>query len=513
MLDFFSYLFALLIPIVLILIVRLKRRRRVEYSHTYLRSFEDERLLDYLLRTFRIYYDVLFDLLIALVLALFLAQVVSFAPRHTAVCIDGSYSMIRAEEQNDLEKAVSRALEQKNDRGRARLFLLAWDRRRGKTRVFRLREPGIPPGTDPAARTQIIRSYAEKLKNSHSFFNIDISTLQRLFDRGFRKVVFVTDRLPAGAANLEVVQAGGSESPFFYPTSIHYDFSSASFQILIYRFEYERQIAVLRYDEQLENYKLIPAAEQSIPGNDLSLIEIQEEGLYRIVGPGMDYIYNLSVPTHTVEPSGIYSKLLADVLPQLESGPSPILLADLAYSGEGRRELARGIRALGRYRHRYITLIPENYTPAGPLLYPLERTLSQPAYAELPDQITGAAWPSMRAIRLFFQDPRRTSDGQTPLVYLSYLESDDPIEFSHEGDFDTRGWDVSENHSGITATAYTRGEQLRPINLAAREFFNLPAPTDLVFEQRRVKHLPYFLILLLLFSAKLLFLLRFQRGG
>ena len=34
MLEFFSYLFALLIPIVLILIVRLKRRRRVVYSHT-----------------------------------------------------------------------------------------------------------------------------------------------------------------------------------------------------------------------------------------------------------------------------------------------------------------------------------------------------------------------------------------------------------------------------------------------------------------------------------------------
>ena len=91
MFSFFSYLFFLLIPLALILIVRLKRRQRVVYSHTFLRSFEDERLLDYLLRTFRIYYDVLFDLIIAVILALFFSQVVRFTPQPTAICIDGSY--------------------------------------------------------------------------------------------------------------------------------------------------------------------------------------------------------------------------------------------------------------------------------------------------------------------------------------------------------------------------------------------------------------------------------------
>ena len=511
MFSFFSYLFFLLIPLALVLIVRLKRRQRVVYSHTFLRSFEDERLLDYLLRTFRIYYDVLFDLIIAVILALFFSQVVRFTPQPTAICIDGSYSMIRADGQTALERAVTRALEENAGRERRRLFLLAWDRQRGKTRVFRLREPKIPPETDRAARAGIIRSYSDRLQQEHSFFNMDISALQELFDRGYRKVVFITDRFTSGNTNLEVVQVGNDESPFFYPASVYYDFSSAGFQILMYRSGYQRQIAVLRYDDQLENYKVVPAAEQSIPGSDLHTIEIEEEGLYRILGPGLDYIFNLKIPRHTVETSGAYSRLLTDVLPQLESGQSQILIADLAYAGEGKRELARRIRALGRHPHRYVTLIPESTVAARALIYPLELSFSQPAYAELPSKFEAAANRPGGSTRLFFLDPQHSRDGQTPLVYLSYLEADHPREFSQNEDLTQRGWRISEPHSGSTSLVYGRQDELRALNLASREFFPLSPQTDLTFELRRVNHLPYFLILLVLYLTKISFLARFQR--
>lgn len=511
MFSFFSYLFFLLIPLALILIVRLKRRQRVVYSHTFLRSFEDERLLDYLLRTFRIYYDVLFDLIMAVILALFFSQIVRFTPQPTAICIDGSYSMIRADGQTALERAVSWALEEDGGRERRRLFLLAWDRQRGKTRVFRLREPKIPPETDQAARAGIIRSYSDRLRQGHDFFNIDICAVQELFDRGYRKVVFVTDRLTAGNTNLEVVQVGNDESPFFYPASVHYDFSSAGFQILLYRSDYQRQIAVLRYDGKLGNYRVIPASEQRLPGSDLNMIEIEQEGLYRILGPGLDYIFNLKIPRHTVETSGAYSRLLTDVLPQLESGESQILIADLAYTGEGERELAGRIRALGRHQHRYITLIPDSTTAARALIYPLELSFSQPAYAELPSKFEAAVNRTGGSTRLFFQDPQHSRDGQTPLVYLSYLEADHPREFSHNGDLTERGWRISEPHSGITSLVYGRQDELRPLNLAAREFFPVSPQTDLMFERRRVNHLPYFLILLVLYLTKISFLTRYQR--
>ncbi|MCK4351184.1 MAG: hypothetical protein KAX13_10005, partial [Candidatus Krumholzibacteria bacterium] len=345
---FFSYFFLLLIPILLILIVRLKRRRRVVYSHTFLRSFQDKKLLDYLLRTFQIYYDVLFDLLLAVVLSMFLAQIVTFTPRRTAICIDGSYSMIQGHEQTALGRAISLLGEGKVSKDRYRLFLLAWDTGRGRNRLFRLKGLELPSETDQAASARAVGSYTDDLQERYTFHNIDLSTLQELFDRGFRRVIFVTDRFPRGNTNLEIVEVGSTPESFFHPSSVSYDFSSASFQILLYRFNYEKPIAVLRYEERLEDYRMIPASEQRIPGSDLSLIEIKEEGLYRMIGPGMDYIYDLEIPQIAATVSGRYSQILADVLPRIENGGSQLLLADLPYRGQTGRTLSKEIRALGR---------------------------------------------------------------------------------------------------------------------------------------------------------------------
>jgi hypothetical protein len=510
MFSFLATLFFLLIPIVLILIVRLKRRRRVVYSHTFLLTFRDEKLLDSLLRTFRIYHDVLFDLLIALVLALFLAQIVRFAPGGTAVCLDGSYSMVRGEQPHALDRAVSRALEIGAEEKRVRLFLLAWDRRAGDSRVLRLKPPRLPAETGQTAREAALSAYVERLRRSYTFFNIDHSRLQDLFDRGFQRVVFITDSFPAQRTNLEVVEVGSADSGFFYPSSVTYDFSAATFQILLHRSDYPGPIAVLRYDEQLRTFKVFPATQQRIPGSNLELVEVAEGGLYRILAPGLDYIYSLRVPVRIVNTSGPHSRILAEVIPQLESGQSQTLFADLPYTGVRRREIVRQVRAVGRFRRKYITLIPETFTPTEALIHPLQLSFSQPAYAELPGEI-GLAAPPGGFTRLFFQDPQRTREGQIPLVYLSYLEADDPVVFSFEGNPSRRRWTVSESHSGITAFTYARGDELRPVNLAAREFFRSLPEGSLVFDERQVRHLPYFLILLALYLTKLLVLLRLQR--
>ena len=509
MFSFFSYLFLLLIPILLILIVRLKRRQRVIYSHAFLRSFQDKKLLDYLLRTFQIYYDVFFDLLLAVVLSMFLAQIVTFTPRRTAICIDGSYSMIQGDKQTALERAISLLGEGKISKDRYRLFLLAWDTGRGRNRLFRLKEIKLPTETDQAILARAVRSYTHDLQERYTFHNIDLSTLQGLFDRGFRRVIFVTDRFPRGNTNLEIIEVGSTPESFFQHSSVSYDFSSASFQMLLYRFNYEKPIAVLRYEEMLDDYKVILASEQRIPGSDLTLIEIKEEGLYRIIGPGMDYIYDLKIPQITAAVSGRYSRIVADVLPQIENGGFQILIADLPYRGETGRTLSKKIRALGRYPHRYITLIPQRYTKATPLIHPLERSFSQPSYAELPPEI---AELSMESTRLFFQDPERTRDGQTPLVYLSYLEADHATVFSNPSAQGLRGWKASPRHSGITSLVYTRQKDTIPINLSAQEFFPVSLQQDLVLEPRQINPLPYFLILLIIYLAKLAFLIRFRLG-
>jgi hypothetical protein len=512
MLDFFSYLFLLLVPVLLILIVRLKRRRRVVYSHTFLRSFEQQKLLDYLLRTFQIYHDVLFDLILALVLAAFLSQLVRFSPNRSAVCIDGSYSMLQGQGQTGLEKALTLAAGGELSGERQRLYLLGWDGDRGRTGVFRLRMPAMPPGTDFATRSATIRSFVAELRESHTFFNVDPSALGTLYRRGFRRVIFITDRYAGGDTGLEIIEVGAGERSFFYPTSASYDFSSERFRILLYRFNFDKPIAVLRYDQQLGDYRAIPSAEQPIPGSDLTQIELEAEGLYRILGPGLDFIFALEVPRRTVELAGTYSRILAEVLPQLEEGASRILLADLPYGNQPERKLAGEMRRLGRYERRYITLIPESDTPAAALIYPLERSFSQPCYAELPRQLSALSSLIDDSTGLFFQDPMRTRDGQTPLIYLSYLESGQPIDFSHKGDLDSRGWKLSRPRSGTTSFTYVRKNELRPVNLDAREFFPVPPRKNLEFQRREVDPLPYFFILLVVYLIKIAVLIRFQRS-
>jgi hypothetical protein len=350
------------------------------------------------------------------------------------------------------------------------------------------------------------------LREGHTFFNVDLRDLETLFGRGFRRVIFVTDRFSGSNPGLEVIEVGTGERSFFYPASLHYDFSSERFQILLYRFNYDRQIAVLRYDEQRGDYTVIPVVEQRLPGSDLNLIEIEEEGLYRILGPGLDFIYDLNVPRHAVKLSGTYSGIVAEVLPQVEGGGSKILLTDLSYGQEPERKLVREIRGLGRYTHRCITLIPRSYTPASALIYPLERSFSQPCYAELPRQSAALAKLFDDSTRLFFQDPERTRDAQTPLVYLSYLESDQPVEFAHRGDLASPGWKLSQPHSGTTSLTYIRKDAILPINLDAGEFFPVSYPGNLNFERREVDPLPYFIILLVIYLTKMAFLIRFQQS-
>jgi hypothetical protein len=84
------------------------------------------------------------------------------------------------------------------------------------------------------------------------------------------------------------------------------------------------------------------------------------------------------------------------------------------------------------------------------------------------------------------------------------------MEFSGNGDVAGRGWRVAPDYSGITSVVYTRQEDLLPVNLAVSEFFPLPPQKELAFQSRQINPLPYILILLVIYSAKVFFLIRFR---
>jgi len=505
MIEFFSYLLLLLIPIVLILIVRLKRRQRIVYSHTFLKSYQDERLRDFLFRTFQLYNDVLFDLLLAVVLALFLAQALTFTTNRTAVCIDGSYSMVGGQGDSPLARAVSLLPEMDSSGRSPHFYVLAFDPAKAESRLYRRRDLERFVSRKEADSSTSIERVVDRLIEEHTFFNIDLRILQDLYDRGYGRVIFLTDRLSRTDTNLEVVEVGEAAKSFFWPASLYYDHSSGTFQALIIRSSHRGAITVMVFDEQLERYRVAPFYEQRLPGSDLGLIEIPAEGLYRFRSSGLDFLYHLEKPTIPVTAEGEYSRIVVDVLPHLvevTSGERPAaLLADITYEGQGERNLRTQIRSFGKHRRKLITLLSQNSEQGIPLIHPLNRTLSQPAYAELP---RAAARIGGESIHILFQDPLRTLDQLTPIAYLSYLEEEGT------GIDASRGGIASAQHSGLTSFAYIQRDELIPLNLSAEEFFPVPRQQNLVFSRRQYNPLAYFIILLAIYLTKLTVLVYFR---
>lgn len=499
MIDFLIYLFLLLLPILAILIVRLKRRQKLVYSHAYLKPFQEERLWDLLFRRFQLYYDVLFDLLLAVLLALLFSGLARFSGSKTAVVLDGSYSMIGAEEETPLDRALSAIFEGGLGEEKARFFLLGFNPTRGRHELFALRRWPKLAAPEQASK---------RLLNKYRFFSMDLSLLQRLYDRNFRRVVFLTDRFPDAETNLEVQEVGEGSKSFFYPLSSAYDFATGRFRIHLFRQNLAEPIGVERFLEAKGQFRAAAATEVSLPGSDFTVIEVQEEGLYRIVSSQLDFTFQFRKPVVKARSAGDFSRILVEVLPQLEEGEGELLLADLPYGPEGLPGVNRKIRALAHYPRRIVTLLPEEEVDLQPYIHPLERSLSQPSYAEVPPEIFRL---KLQPDILLFQDPRRIRDPQTPLVVLDYLEVATSSSFASTPRF-LSVLKPSLFSSGISSYIYTvRGQKL-PLNLPPEEFFHLPPQRSLVFTRREINNLPWFLLLLALYLVKIGFLYRFQAG-
>jgi len=496
MVSFLSALFPLLVPILLILIVRPKRRRRIRYSHTFLAPFQDNRLRDFLFRTFQLYYDVLCDVLLAVALALMLSRLLSFTPAKAAVCIDGSYSMLRGQGEAPLERALSLVLDRGLSSKSYRLFLLSFAPGRGRSELFPL----------PAASKLGSPSQArEALARRFPFFSAEPSALAPLFRQGFSKVIFVTDRFYGPAGDLEVLEVGENRAGFFYPLSAAYDYAAGSFHIRFLRRDFQDPIAVERFVEEEGRYRVFPVAEEAAAGG--SLFQLAEEGTYRLSARGLDYLFVLRKPVVRATAVGDFSRLILKALPQLQEGGREVLLADIPYGRGGMGEARKRMRLLEKAPRRIISLLPERQEEESPYLQPLTRTLSQPCYAELPSRLFG---PSGEPDILLYQSPRSLQDAQTPLLYLSYLDPETP---QASGFRSLPGLRVSRERSGVSSFAYEAGGRILVLNLPPQEFFPLAAREPPVFPRSQGRTWPGFLLLLLLYGAKTFLLYRFHSSG
>ena len=209
--SFLAALLALLVPILAILIVRVRTRQRLRFPHTYLRSLRERPFREFLLRTFQLYSDVAFDLLLALLLALVLSGRAGPVP----AAHGGLPGRLLVDDAGRAGLAAGAGPGEARARGartreRYRLFVLGFDPRAGRARAAST-WAGM-------GRSDLPRLRARVRQAAPRFFSADPRALERLFRRGYRRVIFLTDRPPRRRSpGLEVIDVGEAQGAVLLP--------------------------------------------------------------------------------------------------------------------------------------------------------------------------------------------------------------------------------------------------------------------------------------------------------
>ncbi|UCF98139.1 MAG: hypothetical protein JSV89_01060 [Spirochaetaceae bacterium] len=497
MISFITAFALLLVPILILLIVRVRRRERIVYTHTFLTPISDRRLRELLLRTFQLYYDVAADLLLALLLALLLSGVLDLSPRRVAVCLDGSYSMTQGQPRSSLDRALGILSNGELGSRRYRLFVAGFDPRTNRHRLYDLGRQ--------RAGGQSVEALKQRLASLPVFFSSDPQIVAELLQRGYGRVVYLTDRTTGDASGLEVVEVGEEPRSFFYPLSVDYREEEGSFRLRLLRQRFSDPIRLWRYDEGQDAYRLLQTIRTEESSGPLSEVRLEREGLYRLSSGELDFLLPLSRLTLRVRAEGPFSSLMAEILPGIEPGAEGILLADIAWRADEPESINRAIAN----RHGILTLIPEAQGDPAPDFRPhihsLRDSLSQPTYTELPPEIPKL---DREEDRVFFQDPPRIRDAGTPLVYLSALWFRRPGSPWLKPGAPASGARLSPSRSGTTSFAYRSSDQTLVVNLPPEEFFPLDPVEGYSFPEPAGPRLLPALLLMLLYLLKLLYLAR-----
>lgn len=343
MVDFLSYLAVFIFPVLIILIVNIRRRQKLMYPHLLFEGYREKNWRFFLLRRLQLLSDVIFDLLIAVVIALLLSGIIGTRSGKTAVCLDGSYSMILGPEgQTALDRGIELIREEFAGQ-RYDLTLLGYDAASGGGRLYPLKR--LPAaGLDLAAERR--------------FFHADPTGIGELVSRGYRRIVFVTDRSSGELPPAEVREVGFHQEDFIYPLSASWDYASSRYRIILFsRFvNSQPEISLLREG----GFELLAFSPDLVPvGRELFAVYLDDPGLYRISVGGMSCAVRLPPPVIGARPEGVFSEILTESLPVVERREGQI---ELTLRDEEEAEiledsrLRRSLRKNGRAGHRLLTV-------------------------------------------------------------------------------------------------------------------------------------------------------------
>ncbi|HPE89953.1 MAG TPA: hypothetical protein P5298_05580 [Spirochaetia bacterium] len=194
----------LLAPVVALLFVALRLRRRLVYPHELLADRSGARPTALLLRTIRLYYDAALDAACAVVVGLAIAGYPRpAADKGPAVVIDASASMLAGlRGDRPLDEAARLALTRyrldEPGARRTRLFALGWDPAR--------RRHTLTDRSDVLEAARSPQELAAGLESSESFMSADYALLKGLARRGYGEIRLLTDDASVEGLGVEIVR-------------------------------------------------------------------------------------------------------------------------------------------------------------------------------------------------------------------------------------------------------------------------------------------------------------------
>ena len=194
--DALAFSALLLLPVLALLFVALRLRRRARYPHELLVRVTRTSPADALFRMLRLYADAAFDGACALVIGFALAGLPKSCSASRAVVLDASLSMTAGlVGERPLDRALAELYADQELAG-ADLYVLGFDEAAGKPRLRDARrERARSP--DPVA-------LAARLQAVEAFFTVDYGLLSELPRRGYASVTLLTDTFPMDAVGFSV---------------------------------------------------------------------------------------------------------------------------------------------------------------------------------------------------------------------------------------------------------------------------------------------------------------------
>jgi len=207
---------ALLAPVVALLFVALRLRKRLRYSHELLSPRDDKKPSAVLLRTLRLYHDAAIDAACAVIVGLALAGYPRPEPRRgPATVLDCSLSMLSGMRGDRPLDEAARLLLSDGSLRNSTLFALGWDPASGRHTLRDITET-LENSTTP-------QELAAALESSEAFLSSEYGLVASLAGRGYGAVSLVTDDGAAEGVGVELRTLAARPPRYLLPASATWD--------------------------------------------------------------------------------------------------------------------------------------------------------------------------------------------------------------------------------------------------------------------------------------------------